>query len=154
MKPDVLIVGGGMITHDQILPSLYHLQRLGVIGEIGSRVPRDVPVLFVYGGGSIKRNGVYDQVVAALKNHRVIEFLQGRVKGAFGVANEHLKTHSFMLGERPTIADLSMVGYLYYPEQTGIERSAFPHLEAWVQRISNLPRWQPPYALMPRGLVN
>jgi predicted dehydrogenase len=31
---DVLIVGGGMITHDQILPSLYHLQRLGVVGSI------------------------------------------------------------------------------------------------------------------------
>ena len=30
----VLIVGGGMITHDQILPSLYHLQRHGEIGSI------------------------------------------------------------------------------------------------------------------------
>lgn len=30
----VLIVGGGMITHDQILPSLYHLQRRGVVGPI------------------------------------------------------------------------------------------------------------------------
>ncbi len=30
----VLIVGGGMITHDQLLPSLYHLQRLGVVGPI------------------------------------------------------------------------------------------------------------------------
>ena len=29
-----VIVGGGMITHDQILPSLYHLQRLGRIGPI------------------------------------------------------------------------------------------------------------------------
>ena len=29
-KPvDVTIVGGGMITHDQILPSIYHLQRTG-----------------------------------------------------------------------------------------------------------------------------
>jgi predicted dehydrogenase len=34
-KLDVLIVGGGMITHDQILPSLYHLQRLGQAGRIG-----------------------------------------------------------------------------------------------------------------------
>jgi len=32
--PRVTIVGGGMITNDQILPSLYHLQRQGVIGEI------------------------------------------------------------------------------------------------------------------------
>ena len=33
-KPQVTIVGGGMITHDQILPSLYQMQRLGRIGEI------------------------------------------------------------------------------------------------------------------------
>lgn len=32
--PEVLLVGGGMIAHDQILPSLYQLQRLGAIGEI------------------------------------------------------------------------------------------------------------------------
>ena len=30
----VVIVGGGMITHDQILPSLYHLQRLDAVGPI------------------------------------------------------------------------------------------------------------------------
>jgi predicted dehydrogenase len=33
-KLDVLIIGGGMITHDQILPSIYHLQRLGAVGAI------------------------------------------------------------------------------------------------------------------------
>ena len=31
---DVTIVGGGMITNDLLLPSLYHLQRIGVIHEI------------------------------------------------------------------------------------------------------------------------
>jgi predicted dehydrogenase len=31
---EVVIVGGGMITHDQILPSIYHLQRLGHVGQI------------------------------------------------------------------------------------------------------------------------
>jgi NADP-dependent alcohol dehydrogenase len=46
----------------------------GMIAEIASRVPTDGPVLFVYGGGSIKRNGVYDQVRAELKAHQLIEF--------------------------------------------------------------------------------
>lgn len=46
----------------------------GMIAEISKRVPTDVPVLLVYGGGSIKRNGVYDQVTAALQGRRVIEF--------------------------------------------------------------------------------
>lgn len=29
-----LIVGGGMITHDQLLPALYHIQRQGRLGPI------------------------------------------------------------------------------------------------------------------------
>jgi len=32
--PRVTTIGGGMIAHDQILPSLYHMQRQGLIGEI------------------------------------------------------------------------------------------------------------------------
>jgi D-galacturonate reductase len=32
--PELLLLGGGMIAHDQVLPSLYQLQRTGRIGEI------------------------------------------------------------------------------------------------------------------------
>ncbi len=46
----------------------------GTIAEVGSRVPSNAPVLLLYGGGSIKTNGVYDQARTALKNHRVIEY--------------------------------------------------------------------------------
>lgn len=44
------------------------------IGELSGLVPRDTTVLMTYGGGSIKANGVYDQVKAALKEHTVLEF--------------------------------------------------------------------------------
>jgi len=33
-KPQICIVGGGMITQVQILPTIYHLQRMGKIGDI------------------------------------------------------------------------------------------------------------------------
>ena len=39
----------------------------GMIREIAGRVPKDAGVLFLYGGGSIKTNGVYGQVKAALE---------------------------------------------------------------------------------------
>ena len=41
---DVLIIGGGMITYDQILPSVYHLQRQGVVGRIGICGRRSAPL--------------------------------------------------------------------------------------------------------------
>ena len=46
----------------------------GMFAEIAGRIPKDQAVLFLYGGGSIKANGVYEQVKAALKGHRVVEF--------------------------------------------------------------------------------
>lgn len=36
---------------------------------ITNEIPADAKVLVVYGGGSIKNNGVYDQVVSALAQH-------------------------------------------------------------------------------------
>ena len=33
-KPQLVVVGGGMITRIQLLPTIYHLQREGVIGDI------------------------------------------------------------------------------------------------------------------------
>ena len=38
------IVGGGMITADQLLPSIYHLQRTGVIGEITISALNNAPL--------------------------------------------------------------------------------------------------------------
>lgn len=46
----------------------------GEIAKISKEVPQDAKVLMIYGGGSIKSNGVYDQVKDALKNHDVQEF--------------------------------------------------------------------------------
>ncbi len=46
----------------------------GQIAAIEREIPIDAKVMVTYGGGSIKRNGVYDAVMAALKNHNVIEF--------------------------------------------------------------------------------
>lgn len=46
----------------------------GMVREIAGRIPKEQAVLFLYGGGSIKSNGVYEQVKAALKAHRVVEF--------------------------------------------------------------------------------
>lgn len=46
----------------------------GSISKLGELIEKDKKVLMIYGGGSIKRNGVYDQVKEALKNHNVVEF--------------------------------------------------------------------------------
>lgn len=79
----------------------------------------------------------------------VIPFLQGRLKAAYKVLNDHLATRDWVVGRSVTIADLSCCGYLYYPEPFGFDRADWPHIAAWLDRIAALPGWKPPYDLMP-----
>jgi len=46
----------------------------GSIAKLSELISKDKKILMIYGGGSIKSNGVYDQVKSALKDHNVIEF--------------------------------------------------------------------------------
>nr|WP_321239233.1 iron-containing alcohol dehydrogenase [uncultured Tolumonas sp.] len=46
----------------------------GQIAKISEEIPANARVLVTYGGGSIKKNGVYDQVIAALDHATVFEF--------------------------------------------------------------------------------
>ena len=46
----------------------------GQIEKLGKEIPANAKVLLVYGGGSIKTNGIYEQVIQALSNFEVVEF--------------------------------------------------------------------------------
>ncbi|GAC1552355.1 MAG: glutathione S-transferase family protein [Beijerinckiaceae bacterium] len=83
----------------------------------------------------------------------VLAFLRSRVEAAHAIVDKHLTDRPFVLGDRPTIADFSLAGYVYYPpEETGFDiKSAFPAIDAWRRRLAALPGWKPPYELMPVG---
>jgi glutathione S-transferase len=80
-------------------------------------------------------------------------FMRPRVESALSIVDKHLAGRRFMLGERPTIVDFSLVGYLYYPpEETGFDLAAsYRAIHAWRDRIAALPGWRPPYEMMPVG---
>jgi NADP-dependent alcohol dehydrogenase len=46
----------------------------GSIAQLSKLIPADKKVMLTYGGGSIKKNGVYEQVIAALKGYSLVEF--------------------------------------------------------------------------------
>ena len=79
----------------------------------------------------------------------VTEWLRGRAKGALKILDTHLSARRFALGDAPTIADLSMCGYLFWPDEFGVDLGEFPRVDAWLQRIRALPGWVHPYELMP-----
>jgi glutathione S-transferase len=81
----------------------------------------------------------------------VLAFLKGRIDGNLAIVDKRLSSRPFVLGERPTIADISLVAYLYYPaEEFGFDIAAtHPSIGKWLDRVKTLPGWKHPYELMP-----
>lgn len=57
----------------------------GEIAKLPTLVPKNAKILLAYGGGSIFKNGIYDQVIGALKDYEIEEF--GGIE-----ANPHFET--------------------------------------------------------------
>jgi glutathione S-transferase len=81
----------------------------------------------------------------------IIAFFKGRLDGNLAVVNKRLEGRRFLLGDRPTIADISMCAYLYYPsDEFGFDIAKdHPAIGEWLGRIKALPNWAHPYDLMP-----
>lgn len=76
-------------------------------------------------------------------------FLAMRLASALKVMDAHLAGREWLALGRPTVADLSAAGYLFYDEPFTFERAAYPAIDAWLGRIAALPGWRHPYDLMP-----
>ena len=81
----------------------------------------------------------------------VLAFLKGRLDAAAAIVDKHLATSPFMVGSKPSIADFSIAGYVYYPvEEHGYDWvKTHPNIHAWMERMRALPGWKDPYELMP-----
>ena len=69
---------------------------------------------------------------------------------ALKIADLHLAERPSIIGKRPTIADLSMAGYLFYGEELAVPLDPHVNVMKWLDRIQALPGWKHPYELMPR----
>jgi glutathione S-transferase len=79
----------------------------------------------------------------------VMAEFRSRAQTAWGILDAHLDGRRYVVGERLTIADLSLCGYLFWPEEIGVDWDDHPHIRDWLARIRDEPRWVHPYALMP-----
>ena len=86
---------------------------------------------------------------AARSDPAVVAEFRRRAEAAWAVLNAHLEGRSFVVGERLTIADLSLAGYLFWPEEIGVDWDDYPHIRDWLGRLRGQPHWMHPYALMP-----
>ncbi len=78
----------------------------------------------------------------------VLAWLQERALADLGRLDSEFSGRRFLLGDFPTVADISCCGYLFWLDQAQLERTRWPNLSRWLDDIAALPGWQHPYDLM------
>jgi glutathione S-transferase len=59
---------------------------------------------------------------------------------AAALVDQHLQDRKFAVGDRFTVADLCLYGYLQVAGEAGVDTSRMPALEAWFERVRSRPR--------------
>jgi glutathione S-transferase len=79
----------------------------------------------------------------------VLAEFRKRAETSWGILDAHLSGRQYVVADRLTIADISLCGYLFWPEEIGVDWDRYPHLRDWLARVRETPGWVHPYALMP-----
>jgi len=93
----------------------------------------------------------YRRAFTSATDPHVLDFMRRRVDDFLGIIERRLQDQPFIVGDYPTIVDLSMTGYLVFPtHESGYDLAvSHPSVNAWLQRIAALPGWMAPYDLLP-----
>jgi glutathione S-transferase len=81
----------------------------------------------------------------------IAKFLKTRIDASFAIVEKHLASRPFIVGDAPTLADLSMCAYLVYPkDEHGYDFPvSHPHIAAWLDRVRAIDGYADPYGVLP-----
>ncbi len=84
-------------------------------------------------------------------DRHVMGYMKERLDDVLAIVETNLRQRPFVVGDRPTVADLSMTGYLSFPKnESGYDLDAsHPAIGAWLARIRAIPGWVAPYDILP-----
>jgi glutathione S-transferase len=93
----------------------------------------------------------YNRAFTPSPNPHVQKHFRKRIDDFLAILEQHLERNAFAIGDKPTVADFSMMAYLSYPgDETGYNLAvSHPAVNAWLQRIAALPGWRSAYDLLP-----
>jgi glutathione S-transferase len=79
----------------------------------------------------------------------IVQEFGKRARAAWKILDTHLTARRYVAGERLTIADISICGYLFFDDDLGADWSEYPGIGEWLARLRAEPRWKHPYDLLP-----
>lgn len=170
--------GGGVTRTSEWRGTVNAMGEIPVLEEDGVRLTQTAPILLQlaeqygqFGGENAKEkfeilrwlfwdNHKLTGYVAPYRYNRtftpspdphVQTYFRKRIADFLRILERQLADNAFAIGDRPTVADFSMMAYLSYPDdETGFDlKTNYPAVQAWLDRIAHLPGWRPPYDLLP-----
>jgi glutathione S-transferase len=58
---------------------------------------------------------------------------------ALDAMERHLDNRAYLVGDSPTLADISLYGYTHVADEAGLDMSSYPAIGAWLDKIAALP---------------
>ena len=80
----------------------------------------------------------------------VRQYIRGRADRALNTLNAALAERPYLVGSRPTIADIAVLPHLTVADEAELDLAAHDNVRAWIGRMMGLPGAKHPYDLMPR----
>jgi glutathione S-transferase len=170
--------GGGVTRTPEWRAAINEMGEVPVLEEDGSRLTQSAVILLrlaerysrLQGGTPAEKDEVlrwlfwdnhkltgsvsvyrYRRTFTQKPDPQVLTFFRSRIDDFLRILERHMSEHAFAIGDRPTVADISMSAYLSYPSgETGFDlNKSHPSIHAWLGRVADLPGWRPPYDLLP-----
>jgi glutathione S-transferase len=83
------------------------------------------------------------------RNPALIDARVALGRSSLDVLDAHLADRKFVVGDAPTIGDLSLFAYTHVAPDAGIELDPWPAVQSWIDRIEGLPGFVDDYVRYP-----
>lgn len=68
---------------------------------------------------------------------------QVEARRALKVLNQHFNGRLFLVGDRFSLADVSLYAYVHVADEAGVALAPFEHIHSWLKRVASMPNHIP-----------
>ena len=83
------------------------------------------------------------------RNPALIDARVALGRSSLDLLDVHVRDREFVVGDAPSIADLSLFAYTHVAPDAGIDLNGWPAVQSWISRIEALPRFIDDYVRYP-----
>jgi glutathione S-transferase len=83
------------------------------------------------------------------RNRKLVDARRDDGRRALDMLDARLARRDFVVGDAPSIADVSLFAYTHVAPDAGLDLAAWPAVERWIARIEGVPRFMDDYVPYP-----